>query len=225
MKLKSFLFLTAALAVGLALAGCSTDSDDGGTTTITDYRGYAGDADAIMAAFKFADEVWLTRETDLTGQILAIPSGKTLHVDGWQVNVDDGTILAVDGTLDLNATGSIINSEKAGAVLVNVTGQLNTQEAQEAHYGSASTPYTAGTEGLVFVKNDGTPKDTETKRYIAGPASAVLGGGTYAASNADGTTSIVLGNTGTANGEYDNTGGGTLLITGDLNFGTGFVNN
>jgi hypothetical protein len=35
----------------------------------------------------------------------------------------------------------------------------------------------------------------------------------------------VLGNTGTANGEYDNTGGGTLLITGDLNFGTGFVNN
>ncbi|MDR1257127.1 MAG: hypothetical protein LBJ86_05215 [Spirochaetaceae bacterium] len=223
MKLKSFLFLAAALAIGLVLAGCSPDPKEVPGPTIK--HGYASDdAAAIMAAFEFAPEVWLAKETNLKDSILVIPANKTLHVNGKRVNVNEGTIIAVDGTLDLDADDSVIYSEVAGAVLVNVTGQLDTAENQAAHYGSASTPPTAGTAGPVFVKNDGTPTDTASNRYIAGPASAALQGGTKSAATGAGTTVIVLGNNTVSNGNYD-TGGGTLLVTGNLDFGTGYVKN
>ncbi|MDR1257649.1 MAG: hypothetical protein LBJ86_07875 [Spirochaetaceae bacterium] len=221
MKLKSFLFLVAALAMGLAFAGCG--GDDPETKYVDVNRGYAGDADAIMAAFAFADEVWLTRETELGGQTLVIPAKKTLHVNGKKVKVDASTIIVAEGTLDLNAENSVIYADATGAVLVNFTGQLDTQANQEAHYASSSGAGTAGA-GLVFVKNDGAPTDTASNRYIAGPADKALQGGTKSAATAAGTTVIVLGNNTVSDGKYD-TGGGTLLVTGNLDFGTGYVNN
>jgi hypothetical protein len=223
MKLKSFLFLAAAPAVllvlGLAFASCGGDTE---TVTNTVKQGYASDADAINAAFEFASDVYLTKETDLTtgGVPLVIPASKTLHVNGQKVKVGSDTIIIVAGSLDLKEEGSVIYSEVAGAVLVNVTDQLDTQANLEAHYGSASTPYTAGTVGLVFVKNDGTPKDTDTNRYIAGDADTVLANGALAATGA-GTIGIVTGNVSTG-GAY-NIGAGTLLVAGNFNFGTGPV--
>jgi hypothetical protein len=221
MKLKSFLFLAAAPAVllvlGLAFASCGGDTE---TDTVIKKQGYASDAEAIEAAFQFANDVYLVKETDLKS-ILVIPPGKNLHVNGQRVLVDANTVIVAAGALDLSGDDSVIYSEAAGAVLVNVTGQLDTQANQEAHYGSASTPYTAGTTGLVFVKNDGTPTDTAAKRYIAGNAATVLAGGSLAATGA-GTIGIVTGDVSTG-GEY-NIGAGTLLVAGDFNFGTGPVN-
>jgi hypothetical protein len=217
MKLKSFLFLIAALAMGLVFASC------GGDTEI-EYRdhdvnkGYASDAEAIMAAFKFADDVYLTKETNLTtGPALLIPAPGRLHVNGQTILVGPQTVIIKAGALvwDGESQGKIDAANNgAGAVLVDI-------DADVTHYGSAGV---AGTESFVFVKSDGTITGS-TKGYRAALATdttameKVFSAGTYL--NAiGGTTAYVIGDFGPANLGIS---GGTLVVTGNLGSTTGRV--
>ncbi|MDR1148536.1 MAG: hypothetical protein LBK66_07885, partial [Spirochaetaceae bacterium] len=92
MKNRSFLFLIAALALGLALFGCSTDSDDGGSTPYPVYQGWAGDVEDIAAAFDKVDAVYLTKSITVGGgQTLSIKAGKTLYLNGNTITMEDNS--------------------------------------------------------------------------------------------------------------------------------------
>jgi hypothetical protein len=218
MKLKSFLFLAAALAMGLAFASCGGDTEQLPGSIIK--QGYASDAEAIEAAFNVpgVNEVWLTKETSLAGAILSIPANKTLHVNGKKVNVDGDTVIVAEGTLDLNDTGSVIYTTADTATLIGVTAPA-TQEAQEAHYSNNGA---AGTAGILFHQGGGAGAASGGKYIIAGNAGEVLTGGSLAATG-DGTIGIVIGAVSNDNAAYDIQGGGSLVVTGNMSLGTGYV--
>ncbi|MDR1256173.1 MAG: hypothetical protein LBJ86_00305 [Spirochaetaceae bacterium] len=202
MKLKSFLFLTAALALGLAFASCGGGEDT--TTTVTVNRGFASDAEQILAAFEFADHVYLTKETDLEGagsgneMPLIVPTGKTLHVNGQTIKVNATTIAIVGGKLDWdNKPASRIEGENA--VLVGFPDGA----ADIAHYA-------AGTDGVVLVKTDGVLVGSDSVAFVASTAT-----GSLSAANGGGTTAIFIGDYGTTS-YIAPTGGGTLLVTGNM---------
>jgi hypothetical protein len=207
MKLKSFLFLIAALAIGLVFASC------GGDTEI-EYRdrdvnkGYASDADAIMAAFAFADDVYLSRRTDLKNGTVVIETGKTLHVDGQTIEVNNATAIVAVGTgkldWDNKATSKI---DGTGAVLVGIT----IGENDTAHYSNSATSY-------VLLTADGDIVAGASGGYRAALATdtAAMGkvfkSGTYLDAEG-GTTAYLIGS-------FDKTSleiaGGTLVVTGNL---------
>jgi hypothetical protein len=103
MKLKSFLFLVAALAVGLAFASCGGDDGGGGGGTGTDhYWGFSSDIDAINAAFAAgATTVYLTKDVSFSnaGEILLIPANKVLDLKGYELTDSAGGYLVVEGAL------------------------------------------------------------------------------------------------------------------------------
>jgi hypothetical protein len=208
MKNRSFLFLIAALAMGLALFGCSTDSD---STTDYDYRGFASDAEEIMAAFEFADNVYLTKETTLTGApYLVIPAGKTLHVNGQTIAVGPNTIIIGAGGLSWDGNDdSMIDAAAngAGAVLIGI-------EYAAGHYGTNGVAGTAS--DFIFVPKDGTVKanSDNTASYLAtDDTSKLFVGGSYLAA-VGGTTAYFTGKTLSLTNLA--VGGGTLVVTGDL---------
>jgi hypothetical protein len=205
MKNRSFLFLIAALAMGLALFGCSTDSD-----STTDYikQGYAGDAEAIAAAFEFADNVYLDKATTLTGQILTIPAGKTLHVNGQTITVSPTTIIIGAGGLswDGNDDSKIdAAANGVGAVLIGI-------DYAAGRYGTNGVAGTAS--DFTFVPKDGTiVSDGDTGGILATDSTAIFAGGSYLAVNA-GTTAYFTGATLTR--DAINVAGGTLFVAGNL---------
>ncbi|MDR1149837.1 MAG: hypothetical protein LBK66_14520, partial [Spirochaetaceae bacterium] len=92
MKNRSFLFLIAALAMGLALFGCSTDDGGGGTDYVTTQEGWAGDVEDIAAAFDKVDQVYLTKGITIDGgQTLSIKAGKTLYLNGNTITMEDNS--------------------------------------------------------------------------------------------------------------------------------------
>jgi hypothetical protein len=202
MKNRSFLFLIAALAMGLALFGCSTDSDSS-----TEYvkQGYAGDADAIEAAFVFADNVYLDKATSLTGQTLTIPAGKTLHVNGYPIAVDEDTVIIGAGNVNWadngNGTSQIVANGSA-AILIGI-------DKNPEYYGNG------GTTGILFVPKDGTvaPGTDNSPGLLATDSTAIFAGGSYLSVGA-GTTAYFTGKTLTLTNL--NVAGGTLFVTGDL---------
>ncbi|MDR1257074.1 MAG: hypothetical protein LBJ86_04950 [Spirochaetaceae bacterium] len=102
MKLKSFLFLIAALAVGLAFASCGGDDGGGGGTGTDYYWGFSSDIEAINEAFTAgAVTVYLTRDVSFSnaGEILQIPPKKTLDLKGYKLTDSAGGYLVVEGTL------------------------------------------------------------------------------------------------------------------------------
>ncbi|MDR1149628.1 MAG: hypothetical protein LBK66_13450 [Spirochaetaceae bacterium] len=108
MKNKSFLFLIAALAIGLAFAGCSSDSDDGSSYPVPGpASGYAGPIADINAAFNAgASIVYLTKDTAFSSsddKMLIIPSGKTLDLKGYALTDSSEGYLVVDGALKWDA--------------------------------------------------------------------------------------------------------------------------
>jgi hypothetical protein len=105
MKNKSFLFLIAALAIGLAFAGCD-NGDDGGGTGTDYYWGFSSDVDDINAAFTAgAATVYLTKDVSFSNanEVLLIPSGKTLDLKGYALTDSAKGYLVVEGTLKWDA--------------------------------------------------------------------------------------------------------------------------
>jgi hypothetical protein len=121
MKNRSFLFLIAALAMGLALFGCSTDSD-----STTDYikQGYASQVDAIAAAFEQAPDVYLTGAVEVGGEeMLLVKSGNRLHLESFKITVADGGGIAIekpDGIVW--DTGSVTGDSENGGYLIGPSG-------------------------------------------------------------------------------------------------------
>jgi hypothetical protein len=204
MKNRSFLFLIAALAMGLALIGCSSDSDSS-----TEYvkQGYAGDAEAIEAAFVFADNVYLAKSTSLTGQTLTIPAGKTLHVNGYPIAVDEYTIIIGAGNVNWadngNGTSQIVANGSA-AVLIGI-------DKDPEYYGNG------GTEGILFVPKDGSVApgtDNSPGLLATDDTSKLLVGGSYLAA-LGGTTAYFTGKTLNVS-NLTVASGGTLFVAGNL---------
>jgi hypothetical protein len=213
MKTKSFLFLTAALAMGLTLAGCPGEAT---TETKTVYRGVASDAEAIMAAFEVpgVNEVYLAKETDLTNAVLVIPANKTLYVNGQTVNVNEHTVIAAAGKLnwgglksDAAATSKI--AAAGTATLVNIPVTADEVDLHYAWDGEAGT-------GLVsFVPADGSVVGTGkySKAGYADTAALVLGGSYLAVS--PGTTGYLINGYNDSGKDFE-VGGGTLVVAGNL---------
>jgi hypothetical protein len=123
MKNRSFLFLIAALAMGLALIGCSTD-DGGSTTTVTDYRGFASQVDAIAAAFEQAPDVYLTGPVEVgSDEMLLVKSGNRLHLESFTITVDDGGGIAIEDAGGIVwDTGSVTGATENNAYLIGPSG-------------------------------------------------------------------------------------------------------
>jgi hypothetical protein len=136
------------------------------------------------------------------------------------VNVNGSTVIVVEdtGTLDLNDTGSKIYTTAGKVTLIGVTAPP-TQEAQEAHYSNNGA---AGTAGVLFHKGGGAGEASGSTYIFAGNAMQVLKGGSLAATGT-GTIGIVIGAVSSDNAAYDIQGGGSLVVTGNMNLGTGYV--
>jgi hypothetical protein len=212
MKNKSFLFLIAALALGLALLGCSTDSSDGDGYPVPGPKEgylYSGlpDAVKIMLLFEEAPAVYLEDNIDLQGDALIIPSDKTLHVNGQTVTVDKDTVIVVQGTLDWDDKATSVISGTSAVVIV--AGEV----AETAHYSAGKY-----SEDNIFGINFGEIG----KNKYAGSAGA--GPWHTAATSFDdlivgeaGTTGYLLGS---FNGTTDFAPAGTLVVSGDLTLST-----
>ncbi|MDR1238542.1 MAG: hypothetical protein LBK27_00350 [Treponema sp.] len=212
MRLKSFLFLITALAMGLALAGCSSDSGGEGYPVPGPKEGYLysgvlTDAQKIMLSFQDAPAVYLEDETDLSDGVVIIPDGKTLHVNGQTVKVNLNTVIVVtsNGKLDWdNKPTSIL--EGTSAVVIGKT-------YEDGRYSAGSY----GVDGNTFGINFGEIG----KNKYAGSES--VGWHTAATKyddlviGASGTTGYFLGNL----SESGNvTPAGTLVVGGNLALST-----
>ncbi|MDR1256405.1 MAG: hypothetical protein LBJ86_01505 [Spirochaetaceae bacterium] len=105
MKNKSFLFLIAALAMGLAFASCGGDDTGGGSYPVPGpANGYAGPiADINEAFYAGASTVYLTKDTEFSASdeaVLVIPKGKKLDLRVFKLTdsavgyiVNNGTIV------------------------------------------------------------------------------------------------------------------------------------
>ncbi|MDR1149979.1 MAG: hypothetical protein LBK66_15265 [Spirochaetaceae bacterium] len=209
MKNKSFLFLIAALALGLALLGCSSDSDDGGTTTITVNRGYASQIEAINAAFTDgASTVKLVGETSFAAtdlDPLVIPAGRTLDLDGYTLT--DGTTDAV-----IIAAGNISGFDKGGKI--NLT--------QESYFLAPNQKFIDDNVGIadtsnVQVKLAGSASVAGTATL--GPVVAVLNSAGWTAAQQ---AAVQAGSKGVLLFDLSlssplNIGGGHLYVNGDVN--------
>jgi hypothetical protein len=207
MKNRSFLFLIAALAMGLALFGCSSDSDDGGGYPVPGPKEgylYNSDATKIMVAFQDAPAVYLEEDTVLSGGVLIIPSGKALHVNGQTITVDKDTVIVVHGTLDWDGKASSV-IEGGGAVVIGKSYEAGRYSAGE--YDADDNP-----GGVVF---------GEIGRYV-GSASTVwhIAASTGSALTA-GTTGYFLGNINTSDGLSITAG--TLFVGGNLTVGKAII--
>ncbi|MDR1256242.1 MAG: hypothetical protein LBJ86_00660, partial [Spirochaetaceae bacterium] len=213
MKNKSFLFLIAALALGLAFASCGGDTEieyrdrDKPLT----YVGY-NDALAIMDAFKRGD-VYLTAETDLTPATpLLIPENRTLYLNGQTVIVGSNSViikagdLAWTGTDDPTGESSKIEAGSKGAVLINIT-------ADPTHYGSAGVFGAEGTASFTFVPF-GEVKSANGVNYFASQTDSAIFNTAGSLATGGGTTAYFIGDR-NANGVL-NTNSGTLVVTGNL---------
>jgi hypothetical protein len=136
------------------------------------------------------------------------------------VNVNGSTVIVVEdtGTLDLNDTGSKIYTTAGKVTLIGITAPTS-QEAQEAHYSSNGV---AGTTGVLFHQGEGAGAVSGSKYIIAGNATQVLAGGSLAATGT-GTIGIVIGAASNDNAAYDIQGGGSLVVTGKMDLGSGYV--
>jgi hypothetical protein len=88
----------------LTLAGCPGEAE---TKTEYDRRGYASDLDAIIAAFENANDVYLTKPTEIDG-ILAIKAGQKLHLASQPVTLKDKSVIATVSNDALQGPGSIV---------------------------------------------------------------------------------------------------------------------
>jgi hypothetical protein len=211
MKNKSFLFLIAALAMGLALLGCSSDSDDGGTTTITDYRGYASQITAINAAFTDgASTVKLVGPTSFIqdDDPLVIPAGRTLDLAGFNLDgsskpgiiVAAGNIVFGGGKINLSTQESYFLAPNQKFIDDNV-------DNIQVNPGSASVAGTLLVPAQGVVSMLGQPGALNDSRIAA---------------IAEGSIGVLLGDLtlSTATGPI-NIGGGHLYVTGNVNLSGG----
>ncbi|MDR1149597.1 MAG: hypothetical protein LBK66_13295 [Spirochaetaceae bacterium] len=201
MKHKSFLFLIAALAMGLALAGCSSDSDSSSYPVPGPARGYANDAYNIALAFEDATDVYVARTVDLEDAFLAIPAGKTLHLNGNTVLLNENTTFVVNGTLDWGTGGKVDAQGKTPIV-----------------YGlPLDSPNFVGTDNLVAFDENGFLKTDDDKYYkVVTSSSGLLGSDGKILSTLAGTTVIYAGNLEMAADVALDTNNGTLSVGGNL---------
>jgi hypothetical protein len=205
MKLKSFLFLIAALAMGLVFASCGGDTEQLPGSIIK--QGYASDADAIEAAFAFADNVYLSKETNLLDAQLLIPAGKTLHVSGQTINVNAATVIIGEGTLDWGSSANSKIKAVSGTAPVLIAISYDA-----THYYNGET---AGTGSILFVGKDTLTSGGSGKGYFASSdADKVFAtGGTALAYDGGGTTSYLLSS---YIKDKISITAGTLIVTKDL---------
>jgi hypothetical protein len=215
MKNKSFLFLIAVLAMGLALFGCSSDSDSS-----TEYRDltYVGknDAESIMEALERGN-VYLTADTDLTPPTpLLIPTNRTLFVNGQTVKVGSLSVIIGAGKLDWSGTDdptgtdSKIEAGSIGAVLINIDPDIT-------HYGSAGVFDAEGTASFTFVPLDEVKSAGGVNYFASNKSASIFNSGGSLATGA-GTTAYFIGSHDAKNNSSGvfNTNNGTLVVTGDL---------
>jgi hypothetical protein len=220
MKNKSFLFLIAALAMGLAFAGCS--SDDGGSTEYIK-QGYAGPIADINAAFAAGvPTVYLTRDTEFSDgddEMLIIPSNKTLDLNGYTLTDSSPGYLVVDGTLKWDKDNeSPVTLEQSYIIAgkdylntnVGTLSDANTKDRAIIVYGGSLL------SGGSAVASGGTIEAGAT--YFALKADKLNSDpGNEAAAAMPG---FILGDL-TLNNGFTYTGGGIgLIITGDLTLKT-----
>jgi hypothetical protein len=198
MKHKSFLFLIAALAMGLALAGCSSDSDSSSYPVPGPARGYANDAYNIALAFEDATDVYVARTVNLEDAFLAIPAGKTLHLNGNTVLLNENTTFVVNGTLDWGTGGKVDAQGKTPLV-----------------YGlSTDDPHFVGTENVGEFSASGFLEEGGKYYQVLNNSSDLLDSGAIKSTLA-GTTVIYAGNLDMADVAL-NTSNGTLSVGGNL---------
>jgi hypothetical protein len=136
MKLKSFLFLTAALALGLAFASCGGDTEIEYRDRDV-YKGVADAVESIIALFGIANDVYLTKDIAIgAGQSRAIGSGKTLHLEGYTIAMgnESSLIATAAASLDwgkrtlglaMDANGGKISIASGNAYLIGPAAAFN----------------------------------------------------------------------------------------------------
>jgi hypothetical protein len=206
MKNRSFLFLIAALAMGLALFGCSTDSDDGGTTTITDYRGYASQVDAIHAAFEKAPDVYLTGPVEVRGdEMLLVKSGNRLHLDSFTITVIDGGGIAIEDDSGITwENGSVTGKADNAAYLIGPDGAFDGKPVTKVGT-IAITP--DGAENVAYTNvNDRAIGATTLSNIVFNASGEAKASG--------GTLTVLLSELTVPDTHYSNAG--SLAVTGDV---------
>jgi hypothetical protein len=208
MKLKSFLFLAAALAIGLAFASCGGDTEQLPGDTIK--QGYASDADAIRALFNIdgINDVYLSKAANLAGAELSVPDGKTLHVNNQTVTVDSNTVILLGKTTGWDWGSGTASQINAGTTTPLLIGFPEVDANEYAHYAAGTTGIIfAGANGALTPHADGYVIATKTLSDIINDAGTLTAiGGTKAYFVGDITNKTFL--------KLDT--GGTLTVTGNL---------
>jgi hypothetical protein len=207
MKNRSFLFLIAALALGLALLGCSTDSDDGGTTTITVKEGYASQVDAIAAAFEKAPDVYLTGPVGVNGnEMLLVKSGNRLHLETFTITVADGGGIAIEEAGGIVwGDGSVTGDAADAAYLIGPSGAF-TGKAVTKVGTLAITPADDAGVAYTSVNNRAVGATTDYTKVFGADGVAKAPGGTL--------TVLITPSFTVPATHYTN--GGSLAVTGNV---------
>jgi hypothetical protein len=215
MKLKSFLFLTAALALGLAFASCGDDSSGGGGTeriTVSEPSLYTTKAEEITMALHDAPSgygVTLNEDVDISGDVVIIPTDKTLYVNGRTITVSKDTVIVAAGGLDFGGPASTSIIEGTSAVVIGkdyVEGRYSAGEYAAddnifgINFGEIGAGKYVGSAGVATGWNIAVNSLDNLGALAAGTKGYVLGGLT-AASN----LSVAAG---------------TLYVSGNLTIGT-----
>jgi hypothetical protein len=207
MKLKSFLFLIAALAIGLAFASC----DGGSTDTVpgpTIKQGYASDVEAIEAAFEFAPNVYLTKAVTVkSGEILVIKSGNHLHLGDFKVTVQaNGGIVTQDADgINWGDNGSIAGASANTAYLIGPDGAF-TDKAVTDLLELEITPDNATNVVYTLVGSRYIGATTDPTKAFDANGAAKVGGGTL--------TVLVTPSFTVPDTHYSNAG--SLAVTGNV---------
>jgi hypothetical protein len=230
MKLKSFLFLVAALAVGLAFASCGGDAE-------IEYRdrdvnkGYASQIAAINAAFTDgASTVKLVGETKfLDGdEPLVIPANKTLVLDGYTLNDDaNASIIAVEGSIDFSKGGNVILTGEsyflAPSAFISGEGNVGTATTSKVVVGDTGSASVVGTQAVsgavVSFTGSSLPASTDGRyaALAAGSTGIILFGPSLTTHIEVGEKPLyVRGDLGLSHAGTI-TNGGTLFVTGVVN--------
>ncbi|MDR1257505.1 MAG: hypothetical protein LBJ86_07135 [Spirochaetaceae bacterium] len=223
MKLKSFLFLIAALAMGLAFASCGGDDTKIEYRDRDVYKGVADDVDSINALFGIANDVYLTKDIAIgAGQSLSIGSGKTLHLEGYTIAMgnESSLIATAAASLDwgkrtlglaMDANGGKISIASGNAYLIGPAAAFSDDQltgdgmAIKLVPGATTLSYNTATgRAITATSNLGLVFNADT--------------GVWAPSVAEGGTKVVF--IGNLNIPNDKVGGytlyGSLSVAGDV---------
>jgi hypothetical protein len=218
MKHKSFLFLIAALAMGLALLGCSSDSD---SSTDYVYQGFAGDVEDIAAAFDKVNDVYLTRDIEVDGgQTLDIKTGKTLHLNGNNITMKSNSSVIASGVKSIAwsgeeravVSGKIVVAAGATVFLIGPSGSFPEESLTVPSDATALELLPSTSGSLSYTENDGRAFAATNQRSLVFNETT----GDWLP-NAGGTKVVYIGNLDIPSTPGGYTIAGSLSVAGDVN--------